>query len=110
MRRLLPFLLVLLCGSAKYQLNIWCWPIGSAEVYAVRRDQAMPPEVRAKMFNPFFTTKADGAGTGLGLSVTYGIVQEHGGTLTCESAVGQGTRFILVFPLAKAGGGEVKAN
>jgi hypothetical protein len=38
---------VLLCGSAKYQLNIWCWPIGSGEMYGVRRDPAMPPEVRA---------------------------------------------------------------
>lgn len=38
---------VLLCGSAKYQLNIWCWPAGSGEMYGVRRDPAMPPEVRA---------------------------------------------------------------
>src|SRR5262249_19790301 len=38
---------VLLCGSSKYQLNIWCWPIGSGEMYGVRRDKAMPPEVRA---------------------------------------------------------------
>lgn len=70
----------------------------------------IPTEHIARIYDPFFTTKADGAGTGLGLSVTYGIVQEHGGTLTCESAVGQGTRFILVLPPAKAGGGEVKAN
>lgn len=38
---------ILLCGNVKYQLNIWCWPIGSGEMYGVRRDQAMPPEVRA---------------------------------------------------------------
>ncbi len=38
---------LLLCGSAKYQLNIWCWPAGSGEMYGVRRDPAMPPEVRA---------------------------------------------------------------
>lgn len=38
---------VLLCGNARYQLNIWCWPIGSGEMYGVRRDPAMPPEVRA---------------------------------------------------------------
>jgi len=70
----------------------------------------IPTEHIARIYDPFFTTKADGAGTGLGLSVTYGIVQEHGGSLTCESAVGQGTRFILVLPLAYAGGGEAKAN
>ena len=70
----------------------------------------IPTEHIARIYDPFFTTKADGAGTGLGLSVTYGIVQEHGGSLTCDSAVGQGTRFILVLPLAYAGGGEAKAN
>ncbi len=43
----------------------------------------------------------EGRGTGLGLSVTYGIVQEHGGTLTCESDTSQGTRFRLVLPLAE---------
>jgi two-component system NtrC family sensor kinase len=70
----------------------------------------IPTEHIARIYDPFFTTKPDGAGTGLGLSVTYGIVQEHGGTLTCESAVGQGTRFIMVLPAAEAGGGEAKAN
>ncbi|MDQ3624921.1 MAG: DUF1080 domain-containing protein [Verrucomicrobiota bacterium] len=38
---------VLLCGAVKYQVNIWCWPIGSGEMYGVRRDAAMPPEIRA---------------------------------------------------------------
>jgi hypothetical protein len=38
---------ILLAGNAKYQLNIWCWPAGSGEMYGVRRDQSMPPEVRA---------------------------------------------------------------
>ena len=70
----------------------------------------IPTEHIARIYDPFFTTKADGAGTGLGLSVTYGIVQEHGGTLMCESAVGHGTRFILALPVTNAGGGEAKAN
>ena len=38
---------ILLAGDAKYQVNIWCWPVGSGEMYGVRRDAAMPPEVRA---------------------------------------------------------------
>ena len=59
----------------------------------------IPSEHLARIYDPFFTTKAEGRGVGLGLSVTYGIVQEHGGTLTCESDTNQGTRFRLVLPL-----------
>jgi hypothetical protein len=57
----------------------------------------IPPEHLVRIYDPFFTTK-EGGGTGLGLSVTYGIVQEHGGSLSCESQPGQGTRFRLVLP------------
>src|SRR5262249_41688772 len=59
----------------------------------------IPAEHLARIYDPFFTTKPEGRGTGLGLSVTYGIVQEHGGTLICESIPGQGTRFRLTLPL-----------
>jgi signal transduction histidine kinase len=58
----------------------------------------IPAEHLARIYDPFFTTKPEGRGTGLGLSVTYGIVQEHGGVLSCESSPGQGTRFRLVLP------------
>jgi signal transduction histidine kinase len=60
----------------------------------------IPSEYLARIYDPFFTTKAIGQGTGLGLSITYGIVREHGGSIDCESAVGQGTRFIMSFPVA----------
>jgi PAS domain S-box-containing protein len=60
----------------------------------------IPSEYLARIYDPFFTTKAIGQGTGLGLSITYGIVREHGGSIDCESAVGQGTRFIMSFPAA----------
>ena len=60
----------------------------------------IPSEHLARIYDPFFTTKSEGRGTGLGLSVTYGIVQEHAGTLTCDSDPSHGTRFRLVLPLA----------
>jgi len=58
----------------------------------------IPVEHIGRIYDPFFTTKPEGRGTGLGLSVTYGIVQEHGGSLTCDSDAQQGTRFRLVLP------------
>ena len=60
----------------------------------------MPEIVRAKLFNPFFTTKPVGKGTGLGLSISYRIITEgHDGKLSCESAPGQGTTFIVELPI-----------
>jgi signal transduction histidine kinase len=70
----------------------------------------IPPEHIARIYDPFFTTKAEGHGTGLGLSVTYGIVQEHGGILSCESAPGEGTKFRLVLPLAVTEPAEAAAQ
>jgi two-component system, NtrC family, sensor kinase len=60
----------------------------------------IPPENIPKIFEPFFTTKEVGKGTGLGLSTVYGIVQEHGGSIDVRSTVGEGTTFILHFPIA----------
>jgi len=57
-------------------------------------------EVRAQMFSPFFTTKAPGEGTGLGLFVSYGIAEAHGGTLAVESRPGQGATLTLALPPA----------
>ena len=61
----------------------------------------IPNEYLARIYDPFFTTKAMNQGTGLGLSITYGIVREHEGSIDCDSQVGQGTRFVLAFPLAR---------
>jgi len=55
-----------------------------------------------RIFEPFFTTKAAGVGTGLGLSVTLGIIEEHGGTVRVESSVGVGTTFIITLPPSEA--------
>ena len=64
------------------------------------------PESLSRIYDPFFTTKAPGQGTGLGLSVTYGVVQEHHGAIECDSEPGQGTRFTLTLPLVARTGGR----
>ncbi|MGD8301604.1 MAG: PAS domain S-box protein, partial [Desulfobacterales bacterium] len=60
----------------------------------------MSAEVKNKIFEPFYTTKKVGKGTGLGVSISYGIVQDYKGAIDIESQVGQGTTFILKFPQA----------
>jgi signal transduction histidine kinase len=57
------------------------------------------PDVLPRVFDPFFTTKEVGTGTGVGLSIAYGIVREHHGDLSVESEAGQGSRFVVSLPL-----------
>jgi two-component system NtrC family sensor kinase len=63
----------------------------------------MDEETRKRIFEPFFTTKDVGEGTGLGLAVAYGIIQDHGGWIDVDSSVGQGSRFSVYLPVGPEG-------
>lgn len=60
------------------------------------------PELQKKIFEPFFTTKPAGQGTGLGLSVSYGIIESHGGRIEVRSSLGSGATFVISLPAAAA--------
>ena len=61
------------------------------------------PEDLDRLFEPFFTTKEVGKGTGLGLAVSFGIVQRHGGTIRVQSEVGRGSTFTIWIPIEEKG-------
>jgi signal transduction histidine kinase len=63
----------------------------------------MSAEIKRKIFEPFFTTKPVGQGTGLGLSVVLGIIQEHHGSITVNSTPGKGSKFEIILPLKQNG-------
>jgi signal transduction histidine kinase len=81
----------------------------SVEIRIRDNGSGIPPEVRERMFNPFFTTKPAGEGTGLGLSISHDIiVKQHGGSIDVDTAPGEYTEFRIVLPrkaaiLAKTG-------
>ncbi|MBZ5700115.1 MAG: PAS domain S-box protein [Acidobacteriia bacterium] len=74
---------------------------GSVEIEITDTGAGIPRENLHRIFDPFFTTKSSGRGTGLGLSVSYGIIQEHAGKIDVRSTQGKGTSFRLEFPSAR---------
>jgi signal transduction histidine kinase len=72
--------------------------------------QGMTPEVLKRAMEPFFTTKEQGEGTGLGLATVYGTVQQSGGFVSIASAVGKGTTIYLYFPKAEVGPHDIPAT
>jgi CheY-like chemotaxis protein len=59
----------------------------------------MDAEARSRIFDPFFTTKDPGEGTGLGLTISYGIIEQHGGRIWAESEPGRGATFVIELPI-----------
>ena len=81
-------------------LKVTTRDLGDAVEIRVRDNGiGIPPEIRDKLFQPFFTTKPTGEGTGLGLSISYDIVtQQHGGSITVDSEVGEYSEFTIRLP------------
>ena len=78
---------------------------GPAEVACIVRDtgSGIPPEVKGRIFEPFFSTKEAGRGTGLGLSICLGLIRSHGGRIELDSEPGRGTAVTVALPLGLAG-------
>jgi two-component system NtrC family sensor kinase len=72
---------------------------GSIEIRVQDTGHGISAENMPKIFDPFFTTKETGHGVGLGLAISYGIVQEHDGSITVESELEKGTTFTISLPL-----------
>ncbi|MGK2861955.1 MAG: sensor histidine kinase, partial [Chitinophagaceae bacterium] len=73
---------------------------GKIEVSVKDNGNGIPQKAVDKIFQPFFTTKPTGQGTGLGLSLSYDIVKAHGGELNVETMEGKGTTFIIQLPVS----------
>lgn len=85
-------------------------PQAGAIVEVADTGDGIAAENLSKVFDPFFTTKEVGSGTGLGLAVSYGIIQEHAGTIEVASEEGKGTKFTMSFPLMHQNGRKLAMN
>ena len=74
------------------------WPSDYVMLRVTDDGRGIAPETQARIFEPFFSTKEVGQGTGLGLALVHGIIHEHGGWIECHSNVGQGARFQIYLP------------
>ena len=79
----------------------------TVSIDVIDRGVGIPPEYLNKIFDPFFTTKEEGQGTGLGLSVSYGIIKDHRGKISVKSEPGKGTQFTVHLPACNS---EISRN
>jgi two-component system NtrC family sensor kinase len=75
---------------------------GNVIVEVTDNGRGVPESLREKIFDPFFTTKEVGKGTGLGMSLSYGIMKEHGGKIYLDSTYDHGARFVIEIPLVQS--------
>jgi len=88
-------------GRGTLALRTWHAPEADTVLLQINDDgPGIPPEVESKIFDPFFTTKETGKGTGLGLTVAYAIVEEHGGRIRSASQPGGGASFTVELPVS----------
>lgn len=88
-------------GSGRISITAWTDAHADEAIIEVHdTGQGIAAEIQGQLFDPFYTTKEEGQGTGLGLSVVYGIIQKHQGNITVESTPGKGASFLIHLPLA----------
>jgi len=86
-------------GAINIQVTVPIRPNNRIRIVIADTGSGMSPDVVSQIFDPFFTTKGVGEGTGLGLSVSYGIIESHNGHINVESIPGEGTSFSLLLPI-----------
>jgi len=92
--------------ASDYGQTIWVRLTRDGDAVASRfvdEGQGMPGEEVDRIFDPFYTTRQDEGGTGLGLSLTHSIVRQHGGTIEVDSRPGKGTTITVSLPVAAGG-------
>jgi C4-dicarboxylate-specific signal transduction histidine kinase len=92
--------------SQKKEIYIEVYPDGDSVCLTVTNTgRGIASEIMSKIYDPFFTTKPVGEGTGLGLTISRNIIESHGGYITCENKPGMGTTFKITLPVEKKGRG-----
>jgi signal transduction histidine kinase len=98
-------------GRGVLVVRTWHDPEHNAVIFEINDDgPGIPEALQPKIFDPFFTTKEVGQGTGLGLTVAYAIVQEHGGRIRLESRAGRGASFYVELPISGGKGTHAAAS